>query len=99
MARNPGRYGTCSKFLFEVLELPVLTGKIGKIGGIDSYIATPSTDYPKDAAIIFLTDVFGYMMPNAQVRLRLYDKSSHRLLIFGINLSFLLMTLPTTGSK
>ncbi|PPQ78496.1 hypothetical protein CVT25_011837 [Psilocybe cyanescens] len=34
-------------------------GKWEKIGGVDVYVATPSRDYPKDKAILFLTDVFG----------------------------------------
>jgi len=39
-------------------------GKIEKIGGIETYVATPTVDYPKDAAIIFWTDVFGIALPN-----------------------------------
>jgi len=35
------------------------TGKWEEINGVKSYVATPSKDYPKDKAIIFLTDLFG----------------------------------------
>jgi len=43
-------------------------GKWEKIGGVDSYIATPTVDYPKDKIILFVTDVFGVQLINAQVR-------------------------------
>jgi len=43
------------------------TGKIEKIGGIECYVATPTSDYPKDKALLFLTDVFGHVLPNAQL--------------------------------
>lgn len=44
-----------------------IPGKWEKIGGVDTYVATPSGDYPKDKAILFLTDVFGPQLINAQV--------------------------------
>ncbi|KAJ7665611.1 alpha/beta-hydrolase [Mycena rosella] len=34
-------------------------GKIETIGGIECYVATPTVDYPKDKALLFLTDAFG----------------------------------------
>ena len=43
-------------------------GKWEKIGGVDSYVATPAGDYPQNKAILFLSDVFGPQLPNAQVR-------------------------------
>jgi hypothetical protein len=46
----------------------VLLGKWEKIGGIDCYVATPESEYPKDKAILFLPDVFGPQLNNAQVR-------------------------------
>ena len=45
----------------------MIKGKLEKIGGIDSYVAIPSGEYPKDKVILFLPDVFGYVLPNAQV--------------------------------
>jgi len=42
-------------------------GKWEKIGGVDSYVATPAGDYPQNKAILFLTDVFGPQIPNAQL--------------------------------
>jgi len=39
-------------------------GTMEKIGGVDCYVATPSSDYPKDKVILFLTDVFGLSLVN-----------------------------------
>ncbi|TFY74575.1 hypothetical protein EWM64_g9435, partial [Hericium alpestre] len=39
-------------------------GKFETIGGVKTYVALPTTDYPKDKAILFLTDVFGPELPN-----------------------------------
>jgi hypothetical protein len=43
-------------------------GKWEKIGGVDSYVATPTGEYPQNKAILFLPDVFGPQLINAQVR-------------------------------
>ncbi|KAF8815636.1 dienelactone hydrolase endo-1,3,1,4-beta-D-glucanase [Phlegmacium glaucopus] len=42
-------------------------GKWEKFGGVDSYVATPTGEYPKDKAILFLPDVFGPQLKNAQL--------------------------------
>jgi len=42
-------------------------GKFEKIGGVDTYVATPTVDYPKDKAVLFLPDVFGAQLINAQL--------------------------------
>jgi hypothetical protein len=47
----------------------VFLGKWEKIGGVDCYVATPEGDYPKEKAILFLPDVFGPQLNNAQVRM------------------------------
>ncbi|OSX64121.1 hypothetical protein POSPLADRAFT_1045241 [Postia placenta MAD-698-R-SB12] len=39
-------------------------GQIEKIGGVESYVATPTGDYPKDKIVLFLTDVFGIPLIN-----------------------------------
>jgi len=39
-------------------------GTYEEIKGIKTYVATPKTDYPKDKAILYLTDVFGIELPN-----------------------------------
>ncbi|TDL26717.1 alpha/beta-hydrolase [Rickenella mellea] len=43
------------------------TGKIQKIGGVDTYVALPESDYPKDKAILYLPDVLGLSFKNAQL--------------------------------
>ncbi|ESK84748.1 dienelactone hydrolase endo- -beta-d-glucanase [Moniliophthora roreri MCA 2997] len=43
------------------------TGKWEKIGGVDCYVAIPSIDYPKDKVLLYLADVFGVQLPNAQL--------------------------------
>ncbi|KAF8876791.1 dienelactone hydrolase endo-1,3,1,4-beta-D-glucanase [Gymnopilus junonius] len=35
--------------------------------GVDSYVATPTVDYPKDKVVLFLPDVFGAQLINAQL--------------------------------
>ena len=44
------------------------TGTFEEIGGVRCYVATPTVDYPKDKAILYLTDIFGIDLPNHQVR-------------------------------
>ncbi|KAI0630599.1 alpha/beta-hydrolase [Trametes polyzona] len=39
-------------------------GTTTQIAGIETYVATPSGEYPKDKAILFLTDVFGLKLEN-----------------------------------
>jgi hypothetical protein len=46
----------------------ITKGKWEKVGGVDSYVATPTGEYPQDKAILFLSDVFGPQLINAQVR-------------------------------
>ncbi|KXN86725.1 Protein AIM2 [Leucoagaricus sp. SymC.cos] len=42
-------------------------GKIETVNGVKVYIATPKVDYPKDKALLFLTDVFGLDLINNQL--------------------------------
>lgn len=42
----------------------VFSGKTTQYGGVETYIATPTTEYPKDKAVLFLTDVFGLKLQN-----------------------------------
>ncbi|KAJ3908782.1 dienelactone hydrolase endo-1,3,1,4-beta-D-glucanase [Lentinula edodes] len=39
-------------------------GKWEEINGVNSYVATPSKDYPKDKVIVLLTDIFGPQLIN-----------------------------------
>jgi len=43
------------------------SGKVEKINGVDTYVALPTIDYPKDKAILFLPDVFGMQLVNAKL--------------------------------
>lgn len=45
----------------------VNSGQWEEIDGVKTYVATPTKDYPKDKAILFLPDVFGPQLINAQV--------------------------------
>jgi hypothetical protein len=40
------------------------TGKTEQIAGHKCYVATPTIDYPKDAVVLMLTDVFGIELYN-----------------------------------
>jgi len=42
-------------------------GKLETIGGVPCYVATPTVDYPKDKVVLFLPDVFGIELINAQL--------------------------------
>jgi len=42
-------------------------GTYEEIKSIKTYVATPKTDYPKDKAILFLTDVFGIELENPRL--------------------------------
>ncbi|KIK52828.1 hypothetical protein GYMLUDRAFT_265248 [Collybiopsis luxurians FD-317 M1] len=42
-------------------------GKWEEINGVNCYITTPTNDYPKDKAIIFLTDLFGPQLINSRL--------------------------------
>ncbi|KAK0497340.1 dienelactone hydrolase endo-1,3,1,4-beta-D-glucanase [Armillaria luteobubalina] len=43
------------------------TGKIEQIGGVECYVATPTVEYPADKVVLLLPDVFGIILPNAQL--------------------------------
>jgi hypothetical protein len=55
------------------------TGKIETIGGVRSYFVMPSVEHPKDKVLLFLTDVFGLDLINAQVRLRSASNGGEKL--------------------
>ncbi|KAK2462237.1 hypothetical protein APHAL10511_005733 [Amanita phalloides] len=43
------------------------TGKWENIGGVECYVATPAGDYPADKVVLFLADIYGPQLPNAQL--------------------------------
>jgi len=54
----------CKHCISGVLHEGTPEGKFETIGGVKTYVATPTVDYPKDKAILFLTDAFGYQLVN-----------------------------------
>ncbi|KAJ3984931.1 dienelactone hydrolase endo-1,3,1,4-beta-D-glucanase [Lentinula detonsa] len=42
-------------------------GQWENINGVESYVGTPTGDYQKDKVLLFLCDVFGPQLPNAQL--------------------------------
>jgi len=42
-------------------------GKVELINGVKTYVAVPSNDFPKEKAILFLPDIFGMELSNAQL--------------------------------
>ncbi|KAJ6632109.1 chlorocatechol-degradation protein [Mycena sp. CBHHK59/15] len=54
----------CNNCFVAVTHDGTLEGKTATIDGVECYIATPTTPYPKDKALIFLTDIFGLALPN-----------------------------------
>ncbi|EJD49375.1 alpha/beta-hydrolase [Auricularia subglabra TFB-10046 SS5] len=57
----------CKDCIVAVAHEGTPTGKIENIGGVDTYVALPEGDYPKDKALLFLPNVFGYKFPNNQL--------------------------------
>ena len=57
---------TCKKR--SLTSCVTILGKWEKIGGVDSYVATPTGEYPQNKAILFLADAFGPQLINNQVR-------------------------------
>jgi len=55
-------------FGFQDTNTSAALGTYEEIGGIKTYVATPKVDYPKNKAVIYLTDVFGLEFPNNLVR-------------------------------
>ncbi|KAH7103536.1 alpha/beta-hydrolase [Auriculariales sp. MPI-PUGE-AT-0066] len=39
-------------------------GKMETIGGVETYVAIPEKEYPKDKAVVFLSDAFGLFVNN-----------------------------------
>jgi hypothetical protein len=52
---------------FETLMFLAILGTYEEINGIQTYVATPKTDFPKDKAILYITDVYGLDLNNNQV--------------------------------
>ncbi|EJD49420.1 alpha/beta-hydrolase [Auricularia subglabra TFB-10046 SS5] len=57
----------CKDCVVAVTHEGVPTGRVQKIGGVDTYVALPSVEYPKDTAVLVLTDIFGMTFKNNQL--------------------------------
>jgi hypothetical protein len=57
-------------------------GTFETIGGVNCYVAVPKIDYPKDKAILFLTDIFGIQLINAQASAHTSRRSLSRLTLW-----------------
>ena len=44
------------------------SGTTQTIGGIETYVATPTGDYPKDKVVLYLLDAFGLKLENNLVK-------------------------------
>ncbi|GLB43347.1 putative dienelactone hydrolase family protein [Lyophyllum shimeji] len=56
-------------------------GKWEEIGDVNSYVATPTIDYPKDKVVLFLTDVFGPQFLNNQLLADDFARNGFRTII------------------
>ncbi|RDB15818.1 Protein AIM2 [Hypsizygus marmoreus] len=56
-------------------------GKWEKINGVETYIATPTVEYPKDKVLLFLPDVFGPQLPNAQLLADDYARNGFKTIV------------------
>ncbi|KAI0741653.1 alpha/beta-hydrolase [Daedaleopsis nitida] len=56
-------------------------GKLDKIGGVDVYIATPTSEYPKDKVLLFFPDVFGLPLVNSQLLADDYARNGFKTII------------------
>ncbi|CDO69655.1 hypothetical protein BN946_scf184851.g43 [Trametes cinnabarina] len=54
----------CSHCVAGVRHEGTPEGQFTQVGGVDSYVATPKGDYPKDKVVLFLSDVFGLRLQN-----------------------------------
>ncbi|KIJ65189.1 hypothetical protein HYDPIDRAFT_175207 [Hydnomerulius pinastri MD-312] len=57
----------CKNCITGVTHEGTPTGKNEVIAGVKCYVATPTIDYPKDKVVLFLPDVFGIELVNAQL--------------------------------
>jgi len=71
----------CEHCVKGVIHEGTPTGKWEKIGGVDSYVATPTVNYPKDKAVLFLPDVFGAQLINAQLMADAFAENGFKTII------------------
>ena len=59
--------GLCKRCISGSIHRGVPKGKIIDVKGTRVYVATPSGEYPKDKALLLLTNVFGIDLVNNSV--------------------------------
>ncbi|KAJ7663906.1 Alpha/Beta hydrolase protein [Mycena polygramma] len=57
----------CKDCIKGVVHEGTPAGKMEKIGGTESYVATPTVDYPKDKVVLYLSDAMGVTLVNNQL--------------------------------
>ncbi|KAF9219730.1 alpha/beta-hydrolase [Gyrodon lividus] len=57
----------CSHCIAGVRHEGIPEGKVEVIEGVKCYVATPTADYPKDKVILYLPDIWGIELVNAQL--------------------------------
>lgn len=67
VTRVPPRVCHVNHIVHTSISPSFVTGKEEIINSVKTYVATPTGDYPKDKAILFLPDVFGIELINSQV--------------------------------
>ncbi|KAJ6522880.1 Alpha/Beta hydrolase protein [Mycena capillaripes] len=71
----------CKDCIKGVIHEGTPEGKIENIGGIRSYVATPTTSYPKDKVVLIISDVFGLDLPNPQLLADGYAQNGFKTII------------------
>ncbi|KAJ6514487.1 Alpha/Beta hydrolase protein [Mycena vitilis] len=56
-------------------------GQIIELGGVTCYVATPSVDYPKDKAVLFLTDALGLELVNNKLLADDYARNGFKTIV------------------
>ncbi|KAI0766664.1 alpha/beta-hydrolase [Trametes elegans] len=71
----------CSHCVSGVRHEGTPEGQTTTIGGVESYVATPTGDYPKDKVVLFLTDVFGLKLDNNRLLADDYARNGFRVVV------------------
>ncbi|GLB43348.1 putative dienelactone hydrolase family protein [Lyophyllum shimeji] len=71
----------CKDCISGVVHEGTPEGTWKEIGGVNCYVATPTIDYPKDKAVLFLTDVFGPQLINAQLLADSFARNGFRAVV------------------
>ncbi|KAG6898562.1 hypothetical protein C0993_006011 [Termitomyces sp. T159_Od127] len=70
----------CKDCVSGVIHEGTPEGKWEMIGGVNSYVATPTVEYPKDKVVLLLTDVFGPQLVNSQLLADSFAKNGFKVI-------------------